>query len=133
MVLSLHIVLFMFLHFIVDILLNFYFYFQLFDLNWRTIVSNFLVKDKIWKTGHSRKDITNGWWFQSLHKKFNLVLKLYKLYIFSPSMFFQFNLGTKVYFCYFLVPDLREKREIKVFNSYSREKNQCWHEFSPPK
>jgi hypothetical protein len=32
-------------------------------------------------------------------------------FTFSPSMFFKFNLGTKIYFCYFLVPDLKEKRD----------------------
>jgi hypothetical protein len=29
-------------------------------------------------------------------------------------MFFQFNFGIKIYFCYFLVPDLREEREKEV-------------------
>jgi len=45
-------------------------------------------------------------------KKFNLVLTLYKLYIFNPLMFFQFNFNIKVQFLfYFLVSDLRNERE----------------------
>jgi len=45
-------------------------------------------------------------------KKFNLVLTLYKLYIFNPLMFFQFNFSIKVQFLfYFLVSDLRNERE----------------------
>ena len=42
-------------------------------------------------------------------KKFNLVLKLFKLYLFGPSIFLQFNFGMKACFYYFLVLNLRER------------------------
>ena len=45
---------------------------------------------------------------------FKVHTKVYKLYIFSSSKFFQFNFSIKIYFCYFLVPDLREEREREV-------------------
>jgi hypothetical protein len=45
---------------------------------------------------------------------FKVRTKIYKLYIFGSSMFFQFDFGIKIYFCYFLVPDLREEREKEV-------------------
>ena len=48
----------------------------------------------------------------SSHKKFILVLKLYKLYLLGPSIFLKFNFKIKSHFCYFLVHGLREKREI---------------------
>ena len=44
--------------------------------------------------------------FKVITKKFILVLKLYKLYMIDPSIVFQFNFGTKIYF---LVPSLRKK------------------------
>ena len=33
----------------------------------------------------------------------------YNLYIFDPSIFFQFNVGVKFYFCYFLILDFRDE------------------------
>jgi len=44
-------------------------------------------------------------------KKLNLVLKLDQLYLFDPSIFFQINFSIKIHLCYFLVSDLRDKRE----------------------
>jgi hypothetical protein len=35
-----------------------------------------------------------------------IVIKLYKLYIFCPSIYIQFNLSIRVYFCCILVTDL---------------------------
>jgi len=55
------------------------------------------------KTG----DQSNGF---KVHTKFNLILKLYKLYIFGSSIFFLLKFGTKIYFYYFF-PSLRDKRE----------------------
>jgi len=36
-------------------------------------------------------------------QNFSLILKFYKLYLFDPTIVFQFNFGTKNYFSYFLV------------------------------
>jgi len=48
--------------------------------------------------------------FKVIIKKFTLVFKLYKLYMIDPSIVFQFNFGTKIYFYfYFLVSSLRKK------------------------
>jgi len=53
----------------------------------------------------------NEWWFKSFYKKFNLVIKPYKLNLLVSFIYLQFNFDTKFYFGYFLVPVLRD--EIK--------------------
>jgi hypothetical protein len=42
-------------------------------------------------------------------KKFILVLKLQKLYLFGPSIVFSIQFWCKNYFFYFLIPGLRKK------------------------
>ena len=44
-------------------------------------------------------------------------------------MFFQFNFSIKIYFYYFLVPDLRDEKE-RLSDSNSREKNIVDNNFS---
>ena len=79
----------------------------------------------------SGKDTTNGC-FQIYHIKFILVLKLYKLCLFDPSIVFQFNFG--INFLFLLVFNLwffRGEREHWI-PAVERE-NQLQHRFWPPK
>jgi len=47
--------------------------------------------------------------------------QLYKLYLLGPSMFFQFNFDVKVYFCFVLVPVLKEEIERSLIPVMMRE------------
>jgi hypothetical protein len=99
---SAHTTLFTLSYFTIDILFKFLFYFSIWSLiffarfhpflsNSRTIESDLLEKKQKQNIGdQNRKFAINGWWFKSSHKMFTLVLELCNLYIFSPSIFFQF-------------------------------------------
>jgi hypothetical protein len=54
--------------------------------------------------------------FKAITKKFILVLKLYKLYLFDPSIVFQFNFSTQVYFSYFLFLVQERERKRKPYS-----------------
>jgi hypothetical protein len=58
---------------------------------------------------------TKGWCDQSSYKKFNLVIKLSKLYPFDPLIIFLFNFSKKNYFYYFPGLGLRKERKIVGF------------------
>jgi len=77
--------------------LIFKFFFQQFNIN-----CFFFLKMWDWnKMGKNKKDVK--YWFLNFknHAKYTISV---------PQIFFQFNFDTKVYFCYFLVPDW-ERRE----------------------
>jgi hypothetical protein len=54
-------------------------------------------------------------------KKFNLIIKFYKLYIFGLLIFFQFNFHIKIHFVIVLVSNLREKKK-RMPDSYNKER-----------
>jgi hypothetical protein len=61
-----------------------------------------------------------------LSQKITLVLKLHILYLFDPSIFFQFNFDTKIHICYFLVSGW-ERKERNCWNATVKRANQCHH------
>jgi hypothetical protein len=68
----------------------------------------FLMKRCDWKKrDRNEKSVKHGWHAISFAEDaFWSLNKSRKLYNFSTSIFFQFNFGTKVYFCYCLVPSI---------------------------
>jgi hypothetical protein len=58
-----------------------------------------------------KKNIENEWWVQSYHKRFTLVLELYKLYLSDPFIFFAIQFWYKKFIFYLLIPSLRYERE----------------------
>lgn len=61
-------------------------------------------------------------------KIFNIVLKLYKLYLYSPSILFQSIFGMICFLI--LVPVLREEGQ-KSMNADDKERKYCLYRFTP--
>jgi len=69
------------------------------------------------------------------HKRCTLILKLKKsrkFFDFGPSMFFQFNIYVKIYFCYFFIPGLGRRERGHWILVVERE-TRDWHWFKPSK